>query len=105
MTRGYVPQRDENGNEDWSIMRVDLDFEVPDHVLDDAPSRRGDTPRRYAQHPGVEGRDIIDFLLDNGVSVGAHDVTTADRMTRDLDSTTVLTLLSWVRRASAARPT
>ncbi len=38
MTRGYVPQRDENGNEDWSIMRVDLDYEVPDHVLDDAPS-------------------------------------------------------------------
>ena len=104
MTRGYVPQRDENGNEDWSIMRVDLDFEVPNHVLDDAPSRRGDMPRRYARYPGVEGRDIIDFLLNNGVSVGAHDVSTADQIARDLDPATVLTLLSWVRRASAARP-
>ncbi|GAA0314718.1 hypothetical protein [Kineococcus aurantiacus] len=105
MTRGFIPQRDENGDEDWSIMRVDLNFEVPDHVLDDAPSRRGDMPRRYAQYPGVEGRDIVDFLLDNGVSVGAHDVTTAGQIVRDLDFATVLTLLSWVRRASAARPT
>ncbi|WP_432540731.1 hypothetical protein [Kineococcus sp. SYSU DK002] len=103
MTRGYVPQRDEHGNENWSIMRVDLDHEVPDHVLDEAPTQRAPAPRRYARYPGVEGRDIVDFLVDNGVSVGAHDVATADLIARDLDPTLVLALLSWVRRASAAR--
>ncbi|MEW1958339.1 hypothetical protein [Kineococcus sp. NPDC059986] len=86
-------------------MRVDLDLEVPDHVLDDAPSRRGGVPRRYARYPGVEGRDIVDFLRDYGVTVGVHDATTADVVARTLDSATVLTLLSWVRRASAAGPT
>lgn len=105
MTRGYVPQRDENGNEDWSVMRVDLDYEVPDHLLDEAPARRGAMPRRYGQYPGVAGRDVVDFLLDNGVSVGAHDVVTADLVAGDLGPATLLTLLSWVRRASAARLT
>ncbi|WP_380172236.1 hypothetical protein ACFEMC_22930 [Kineococcus sp. DHX-1] len=105
MARGRIPQRDENGEEDWSVMRVDLGFEVPDHVLEHAPSLRGGVPRRFARYPGVEGRDLVDFLVDNGVRVGAHDATTADQVARDLDPTTVLTLLSWVRRASAARPT
>ncbi|MEZ0163560.1 hypothetical protein AB2L27_02125 [Kineococcus sp. LSe6-4] len=104
MTRGFVPQRDENGDEDRSVVRVDLDVEVPDHVLDDAPSWRAAAPRRYARYPGVEGRDIVDVLVGNGVPVGAHDVTTAVRIARDLDSATMLTLLSWVRRARDARP-
>ena len=50
-------------------------------------------------------RDIVDFLRDYGVTVGVHDATTADVVARTLDSATVLTLLSWVRRASAAGPT
>lgn len=86
-------------------MRVDLAFEVPDHVLDDAPVPRGALPRRFARYPGVEGRDIVDFLSDNGVPTGGHDVTTADQVARVLDPATLLTLLSWVRRASAGRPT
>ncbi|WP_432537253.1 hypothetical protein [Kineococcus arenarius] len=105
MSRGYIPQRDEDGNENWDVMRLDLDFHVPNEVLDDAPSRQASVPRRYADYRGLEGRDIIDFLLERGVSVGAHDLATAEALARDLDLTTVLTLLSWVRRASADETT
>lgn len=105
MSRGHIPQRDDAGNEDWSIMRLDLDFYVPDDVLNDAPSLQGPMPRRYADYRPLEGRDIVDFLLQYGVSVGAHDLTTADSLAREVDSATVLTLLSWVRRASASEPT
>jgi hypothetical protein len=105
MSRGYIPQRDEAGNEDWDVMRVDLDFYVPNDVLDDAPSMQGPMPRRFADYRPLEGRDIIDFLLEHGVSVGAHDLATADSLTHEVDSATVLTLLSWVRRASASKST
>jgi hypothetical protein len=105
MSRGYIPQRDEAGNEDWHVMRLDLDFYVPDDVLDDAPSMQGPMPRRYADYRPLEGRDVIDFLLERGVSVGAHDLTTADWLAREVDSATVLTLLSWVRRASTNEST
>lgn len=105
MSSGYIPQRDEAGNEDWDVMRIDLGFHVPDDVLDDAPSLQGPMPRRYAEYRPLEGRDIIDFLLERGVSVGAHDLTTAGRLARDLDSATVLTLLSRVRRACANEST
>ena len=101
MTQGFIPERDEAGNENWEVLRVDLGFEVPDDVLDDAPSWRARTPRRYADYRPLEGRDIVHFLLDNGVSVGAHDLTIADWAARDLDPATLLTLLSWVRRATA----
>lgn len=105
MSRGYIPQRDDAGNEDWNVMRIDLDFYVPDHVLDDVPSLQGPMPRRYADYRPLEGRDIIDFLLEHGVCVGAHDVRTAQQVARELDPATVLTLLSWVRRASASDAT
>ncbi|WP_432489574.1 hypothetical protein [Kineococcus sp. SYSU DK018] len=99
MTRGFVPQRDEAGNEDYSVMRIDLDHVVPHEALDEAPALHGDTPRRYAKHPGPEGRDIVDFLQQQGVVLGEHDRAAAATVARDLDRATVLTLLSWVRRA------
>jgi hypothetical protein len=99
MTRGFVPQRDEAGNEDYSVMRLDLDYLVPDQVLDEAPATHGDMPRRYAKYTGLEGRDIVDFLQQQELVLGDHDRATADTVARDLDMATVLTLLSWVRRA------
>lgn len=99
MTRGFVPQRDEAGNEKYRVMRPDLDYLVPDQVLEEAPATHGDMPRRYAKYPGLAGRDIVDFLQQQGIVSGEHDRATADKVARDLDMATVLTLLSWVRRA------
>jgi len=99
MTRGFVPQRDEEGNKDYSVMRPDLDYLVPDQVLDEAPVTHGDMPRRRAKYPGLAGRDIVDFLEQQQLVLGDYDLATADTLARDLDPATVLTLLSWVRRA------
>ncbi|NAZ82923.1 hypothetical protein GTR02_13965 [Kineococcus sp. R8] len=102
MTHGFVPQRDEAGNENYRVMRINLDHRVPHHALDEAPALHGDMPRRYAKHPGLEGRDIVDFLQQQELVLGAHDRATADVVARDLDSATVLTVLSWVRRSPGA---
>ena len=101
MTHGFVPQRDEAGEEDHSIMRIDLNRRVPDQALEEAPALHGDMPRRYAKYPGLQGRDIVDFLQQRGLALGEHDRAVAETLARDLDLATVLTLLSWVRRARA----
>ncbi|GAB3216284.1 hypothetical protein GCM10027586_07890 [Kineococcus gypseus] len=101
MTRGFIPERDGAGNEDHGVMRVDLDFEVPGEVLEQAPARRGGMPRRFAKYPGLQGRDVVDFLQGLGVVLGEHDRAVADRLADELDFPTLLTVLSWVRRAGA----
>ena len=101
MTSGFVPQRDDAGNEDYSVMRINLDYRVPDHALDGPPTLSDSMPRRRAKYPRVEGRDVIDFLQHLHVALGDHDWVTADKIAQDLDLPTVLTLLSWVRRASS----
>ncbi len=101
MTRGFTPERDGAGNEDHGVMRIDLDFEVPGDVLDRAPARRGGMPRRFAKYPGLQGRDVVDFLQGLGVVLGEHDRAIAGRLATELDFPTLLTALSWVRRACA----
>jgi hypothetical protein len=79
---------------------------VPDQALDAAPSvLSGGMPRCYMDYRALEGQDITDFLTRSGVPVGAHDLTTADWAARNLDQATLLTVLSWVRRASASGST
>lgn len=104
MSEEHIPQRDEAGNEDWNIRLFDLHSSVPDQALDDAPSPPDVMPRLHMDYRPLEGRDIIDFLMRGGVPVGAHDRATADWAARNLDSATLLTLLSWVRRAAASAP-
>ncbi len=100
MTNEPLPERDGASPADWNITLFDLHTSVPDQALDTAPLGGG-LPRRYMDYRQLEGQDIIDFLTRGGVSVGAHDRTTADWAARNLDQATLLTVLSWVRRASA----
>ncbi|WP_380156332.1 hypothetical protein [Kineococcus sp. R86509] len=101
MSDGHVPQRSEADTENWNITLFDLTA-VPDQALDDAPSLlSGRTSRQYLDYRALEGQDIIDFLVRGDIPVGAHDRATADWAARNLDRDTLLTLLSWVRRAAA----
>jgi hypothetical protein len=106
MTNEPVSERREAGHEDWNITLFDLRTSVPDEALDTAPAPRGGgMPRRYMDYRPLEGQDVVDFLIAAGVPVGAHDLTTADWAARSLDPATLLTVLSWVRRASASGST
>ena len=111
MSDGHTPQRDEAGNDeagndeagnkDWNITLFDLLSSVPDRALEDAPCLKGGSSRRYLDYRALEGGDIIDFLRTGDIPVGAHDFKTADWAAHHLDLATLLTLLSWVRRAAA----
>ncbi|NAZ80975.1 hypothetical protein GTR02_03995 [Kineococcus sp. R8] len=101
MSDEHTPQEDEADHEDWNITLFDLTSAVPNQALEEAPSRSGGKSRRYLDYRPLEGRDIIDFLRTGDVPIGAHDLATADWAARTLDEATLLTLLSWVRRAAA----
>ena len=100
MSNEHTPQGAGADHEDWNITLFDLTSSVPGQALEEAPFRSGGTSRRYLDYRPLEGRDIIDFLRTGDIPIGTHDLATADWAARTLDEATLLTLLSWVRRAA-----